>query len=158
MFDKVKGRLGLGCMRLQMIEDEVDKAEFCRMIDMFIEAGFNYFDTAHTYIDGKSELVIRDCLTSRYPREAFVLADKISYWCFEKEEEILPLFERQLERCGVEYFDFYLLHNVYENSINTYTDPKWGIIDYFVQQKREGRIKHLGFSTHSEAGFLEKVV
>ncbi len=156
MFDKVKGRLGFGCMRLQMIEDEVDKAEFCRMIDMFIEAGFNYFDTAHTYIDGKSELVIRDCLTSRYPREAFVLADKISYWCFEKEEEILPLFERQLERCGVEYFDFYLFHCMNHESYEKHT--RCNTFEIVKKLKEEGKIKHIAMSFHDTADFLDMVL
>ncbi len=156
MFDKVKGRLGLGCMRLQMIEDEVDKAEFCRMIDMFIEEGFNYFDTAHTYIDGKSELVVRDCLTSRHPRESYVLADKLSYWCFEKEEDILPLFEKQLERCGVEYFDFYLFHCINHESYEKH--KKCNSFEIVKKLKEEGKIKHIAMSFHDTADFLDMVL
>lgn len=156
MFDKVKGKLGLGCMRLQMVENEVDKAEFCRMIDTFIKAGFNYFDTAHTYIDGKSELVIRDCLTSRYAREDYVLADKISYWCFEKEEDILPLFERQLERCGVEYFDFYLFHCINHESYEKH--KRCNTFEIVKKLKAEGKIKHIAMSFHDTADFLDTVL
>ena len=119
MFDNVKRNFGFGCMRLPMIDGEVDIAECNRMVDSFIANGFNYFDTAHGYIDGKSEKAVKTCLTSRYPRDKYVLANKLSEWFFEKEEEVLPLFEQQLEICGVDYFDFYLLHNVYENSIHT---------------------------------------
>ena len=111
-FDSVKKNFGFGCMRLKMNGDEVDYAEFNRMIDKFIGAGFNYFDTAHGYINGKSETAIRDCLAARYKREDFILANKLSGWFFEKKEEILPLFESQLELCGVEYFDFYLFHSM----------------------------------------------
>ena len=85
MFEKIKRNFGFGCMRLPMKDVEVDKAEFCKMIDTFLAAGFNYFDTAHGYIDGKSETAIRECLTSRYSREDYVLADKLSEWFFETE-------------------------------------------------------------------------
>ncbi len=115
-FEKIKKQLGFGCMRLQMDGDKVDTAEFCRMIDRFMEAGFNYFDTAHGYIDGKSEPAVCECLTSRYDRESFVLADKLSYWSFETEDDVRPLFQTQLERCGVEYFDMYLFHCITRNS------------------------------------------
>ena len=84
-FDEIRKNFGFGCMRLKMNGDQVDYDEFNRMIDRFLEAGFNYFDTAHGYINGKSETAIRDCLVARYPSEAFVLANKLSYWFFEKE-------------------------------------------------------------------------
>ena len=87
-FNKVKGKLGFGCMRLKMAEDKVDYQEFCRMIDTFITSGFNYFDTAHGYIDGKSETAIRDCLVARYNREDYILANKLSDWFFEKQLDI----------------------------------------------------------------------
>ena len=107
MFDNVKRNFGFGCMRLPMKDDQVDTEQVSKMVDRFIEAGFNYFDTAHGYIDGKSEKAVRECLTSRYPRESYVLADKLSTMHFEKKEDIRPLFEKQLSACGVEYFDFY---------------------------------------------------
>ena len=109
-FDKVKGNFGFGCMRLPMKDGEVDREEFTRMVDAFLEAGFNYFDTAHGYLDGKSETAIRACLTSRHPRESYVLTNKLSNNYFQSQEEIRPLFQSQLEACGVEYFDFYLMH------------------------------------------------
>ena len=93
LFENVKKNFGFGCMRLKMIDDKVDYDEFNRMIDAFIAAGFNYFDTAHGYIDGKSETAIRDCLSVRYNRENFVLANKLSDWYFETEEDVVPLFE-----------------------------------------------------------------
>ena len=106
-------KLGFGCMRLPMVggaEGEVNKQEFCRMIDTFLAEGFCYFDTAHGYLGGKSETALCECLTSRYPRDAFILTDKLTTSFFQKSEDILPLFETQLERTGVSYFDYYLLH------------------------------------------------
>ena len=156
MFDKIKGNLGFGCMRLPMVDGEVDKEEFCRMIDTFIDAGFNYFDTAHGYIEGKSEKAIRDCLSSRYKREDFVLANKISYWCFEKEEDVRPLFESQLELCGVEYFDFYLFH-----CLNHEGYPKHKRCNTFETIKKlkdEGKIKHIGMSFHDTAEYLDMIL
>ena len=105
-FTEIKKKLGFGCMRLPMIEGKVDNATFCRMIDTFMENGFNYFDTAHGYLDGASEIAIRECLTSRYPRESYVLTNKLTGSFFKSEEEIRPFFNMQLEACGVEYFDF----------------------------------------------------
>ena len=108
--DKVKKNFGFGCMRLPMSGEEIDKEQFKKMIDEFMDAGFNYFDTAHGYINEKSEPAIRECLAGRYPRESYVLTDKLSGNYFEKEEDIRPLFQSQLKACGVEYFDFYLMH------------------------------------------------
>ena len=106
-------KLGFGCMRLPMMggaDGEVDKREFCRMVDTFLAEGFCYFDTAHGYLNGKSETALRECLTARYPRESYILTDKLTSFFFEKEDDILPLFEQQLEKTGVSYFDYYLLH------------------------------------------------
>ena len=105
-------KLGFGCMRFPKIGDEIDIEQVKRMFDIFMDAGFTYFDTAHVYHSGKSELVVRECLTQRYPREKFMLTTKLSTWNFEKEEDIIPLFEKQLENCGVDYFDFYLFHTL----------------------------------------------
>ena len=156
MLEKVKRNFGFGCMRLPMKDGEVDKAEFSRMIDTFIEAGFNYFDTAYGYIDGKSETAIRDCLTSRYKRESYVLADKLSEWFFQTEDEILPLFEKQLERCGVEYFDFYLLHNLYRKSYVKYKESH--SFEILNQLKKEGKIKHIAISFHDKADVLDFIL
>ena len=111
IFDpKVKKNFGFGCMRLPMQGKEVDMEEFTKMVDAFLAAGFNYFDTAHGYLEGKSEPALKAALTSRYPREDYVLTDKLTSNYFNKEEDIRPFFESQLEACGVEYFDFYLMH------------------------------------------------
>ena len=109
-FEKIQKNFGFGYMRLPMIADEVDVPQTTRMVDMFLENGFNYFDTAHGYINGKSELSIKECLSSRYPRDRYILTNKLSANYFQKEEDIRPLFQQQLDACGVEYFDFYLMH------------------------------------------------
>ncbi len=156
MFDTEKKSLGFGCMRLQMNSDEVDHAEFSRMIDAFLAAGFNYFDTAHGYIGGKSETAIRDCLVARHPRESFILADKISDWFFEREEDILPLFEKQLEKCGVSYFDVYLFHCLTRKSY-----PKHKECHSFEIMKKlrdEGKIRHLAMSFHDSAEVLDMIL
>lgn len=154
--NKIKGNLGFGCMRLPMTDAEVNKEEFCRMIDAFIKAGYNYFDTAHGYIEGKSETAIRECLSQRYPREDFVLANKISYWCFEKEEDILPLFESQLELCGVEYFDFYLFHCLNKESYAKH--QRCNTFEIVKELKKQGKIKHIAMSFHDTADFLDKIL
>ena len=120
-FPEIKKNFGFGMMRLPMVGEEVDIPLTTRMVDAFLSAGFNYFDTAHPYIQGRSELVIKECLTSRYPRDRYVLANKLSGGCFDTEEEILPFFQNQLEACGVEYFDFYLLHAVSAKRDELYT-------------------------------------
>jgi len=140
--------LGFGTMRLPTDEDgaiNMEKTE--ALFDCAMQNGINYFDTAYPYHNGFSEIAVGKIL-SRYPRESYYLADKYPGHQQFSVHDPAAMFEQQLEKCGVEYFDFYLLHNVYENSIDTYLDPRWGIIDYFVEQKRLGRIKHLGFSSH----------
>lgn len=156
IFDKVKGNLGFGCMRLPMVDNEVDKEEFNRMIDAYINAGFNYFDTAHGYIDGKSETAIRDCLSKRYNREDFVLVDKLSYWTFEKAEDVVPLFEKQLELCGVEYFDFYLFHCM--NHTGYEKHKKYNTFDIIKKLKEQGKIKHIAMSFHDTADYLDLIL
>ena len=155
-FEKVKKKLGFGAMRLKMNGDEVDFEEFKRMIDAFIDAGFNYFDTAHGYIDGKSELAIRECLTSRYDREAFVLADKLTEWYINEEKDILPFFENQLERCGVEYFDFYLFHAM--NRTNYEKFKRCNAFEIIKGLKAEGKIRHIAMSFHDTADVLDRIL
>ena len=110
MFEGVHKNFGFGCMRLPMKNGDVDYDEFKKMIDAFIGAGFNYFDTAHGYLQGKSETAIRDCLVKRYKREQFILTDKLTNFFFKTESEVRPFFESQLKISGVDYFDFYLMH------------------------------------------------
>ena len=109
-FAEMKKNFGFGCMRLPMDGEQVDLEQTCKMVDRFLENGFNYFDTAHGYLGGKSETALRECLTKRHKREEYILTNKLTGVYFEKEEDIRPLFESQLEACGVEYFDFYLMH------------------------------------------------
>ena len=109
-FPEIHGNLGFGCMRLPMKGGQVDEDMFSQMADAFIDAGFNYFDTAHGYIGGQSETAIRDCISKRYERSSFILTNKLTDTYFESQEDIRPFFEKQLARCGVDYFDFYLMH------------------------------------------------
>ena len=156
MFENVKRNFGFGCMRLPMVNGEVDKAEVNRMVDAFIDGGFNYFDTAHGYIDGKSEKAVKDCLTSRYPRDRYVLANKLSDWFFEKEEEIRPLFEDQLRICGVEYFDFYLFHALNRSSYKKHKEcNSFKLVEQF---KNEGKVKHIAMSFHDTADILDMIL
>lgn len=120
--DRIKKNFGFGCMRLPMSGDEVDKVQMCQMVDAFLEAGFNYFDTAHGYLQGKSETALRDCLTSRYPRDRYVLTDKLTGSYFKTEADIRSFFQRQLEACGVEYFDFYLMHSQHAGNFGHFRD------------------------------------
>ena len=155
--DKRLSLLGFGTMRLPTHADgSIDEAQVAEMTAYALEHGVNYFDTAYPYHGGESERVIGRVL-SKYPRNSWYLATKypghqISSTGYNPAE----IFEEQLQKCGVEYFDFYLLHNVYEKSMEVYLDPKWGIIDYFKEQKRLGRIKHLGFSCHAETKGLKE--
>lgn len=149
-------RLGFGCMRLPLTADKaIDEGELQRMVDYAIANGVNYFDTAYPYHGGLSEIAIGKAL-GKYPREQWYLASKYPGHQIASSYDPAEIFEEQLKKCGVDHFDFYLLHNVYENSIGVYTDPRWGILDYFKEQKRLGRIRHLGFSTHARPDTLEK--
>lgn len=148
-------KLGFGAMRLPLREDRsIDKPQVATMVEMAMKSGVNYFDTAWPYHDGKSETVIGEAL-SNYPRESWYLADKFPGHQTASSYEPEKLFEAQMKKCNVDYFDFYLLHNVCESSIDIYLDPKWGIGDYFVKQRDEGRIRHLGFSSHAELETLK---
>ena len=155
-FPGVKKNFGFGCMRLPMMDKEVDTVEFSRMVDTFLENGFNYFDTAQGYLEGKSELALKECLTSRHPRESYILADKLSPHMFNSEEDIRPAFERQLEACGVEYFDFYLMHCQQQSNYDKYQSCR--AYEIAQELKAEGKIKHVGFSFHDNAEFLDKIL
>ena len=155
-FPEIKGNFGFGCMRLPMKEKEVDLEQFSQMADKFIQAGFNYFDTAHGYINGKSELAIKECLSSRHDRKEFLLTDKLTGSYFEKEEDIIPFFESQLEACGVEYFDFYLMHA--QNAKNYKKFKECRAYETAAELKRQGRVKHFGLSFHDKAEVLDMIL
>ena len=154
--DKVKKNFGFGCMRLPMNGDQVDIAETTRMVDEFLAQGFNYFDTAHGYIGGKSELALKVCLTSRYPREAYSLTDKLTDSYFKTETDIRPFFESQLEACGVDYFDFYLMHS--QNADNFKKFKACRAYETAFALKAEGRIRHVGLSFHDRAEVLDQIL
>lgn len=149
--------LGFGIMRLPTLPDgSIDEEQTREMVAYAIKSGVNYFDTAYFYLGGQSEGLIGKIL-AEYPRESFYLATKYPGSQYHKPGyKPQEIFEEQLQKCGVEYFDFYLLHNVDEDSMDIFMNPEYGIIDYFKEQKRLGRIKHFGFSCHAEVPGLEK--
>ncbi len=147
---------GFGCMRLPMKAGEVDTAQFTKMVDRFIAAGFTYFDTAHGYLSGKSETALRECLTSRYPREAYTLTDKLTTNFFSKEEDIRPFFDSQLEACGVDYFDYYLMHAQNAEFYKKFVDC--GAYRIAGELKAEAKVKHVGLSFHDKAAVLETIL
>lgn len=155
-FENIKKNFGFGCMRLPMKDGEIDYAEFSRMVDLFMAEGFNYFDTARVYHEGFSETAIRDCIAKRYPRESFILTDKLSDSLFKTEEDIRPLFQKQLESCGVEYFDIYLMHAQNKSSFEKY--KKCRAYEQAFELKKEGKVKHVGISFHDTADVLEEIL
>lgn len=155
-FEKVKRNFGFGCMRLPMDGESVDIAETTRMVDKFLDDGFNYFDTAHGYLGGKSELALKTCLTSRYPRDKYILTDKLTGTFFNKEEDIRPFFFSQLEACGVEYFDFYLMHAQNRDVFKKFRACR--AYETAFKLKEEGKIRHVGLSFHDSAEVLEEIL
>lgn len=157
-FEDVKKNFGFGCMRLPMIENgkDVDIAQTTKMVDTFLEQGFNYFDTAHGYLEGKSELAVKECLTSRHKREEYILTDKLTMAYFKKQEDIRPFFESQLEACGVEYFDFYLMHSQSKDIFEYF--KKCNAYETALELKEEGKIRHFGISFHDKAEVLEEIL
>ena len=154
--ENIKRNFGFGCMRLPMKDGEVDTAEMNRMVDAFLEAGFNYFDTAHGYLQGKSETALKACLTSRYPRSSYILTDKLTADYFHTEEDIRPLFESQLAACGVDYFDFYLMHA--QGAGNYPHFRKCRAYEMAFALKAEGKVRHVGISFHDRAEVLEQIL
>ena len=150
--------LGMGCMRLPVVDGNdavVDQAAVEEMVALAMDHGLNYYDTAWGYHAGHSETAIGKAL-SAYPREKFYLADKFPGYDLSNMGKVREIFEAQLKKCQVEYFDFYLFHNVCEMNIDAYLDPKYGILDYLLQQKKNGRIRHLGFSCHGAMPVLKR--
>ncbi|MBQ3418536.1 MAG: aldo/keto reductase [Erysipelotrichaceae bacterium] len=153
----MNGNFGFGCMRLTLKEDgNVDYDIFSKMVDEYIGAGFNYFDTAHGYLRGKSETAIRDCITKRYDRSKFLLTNKLTDPYFNSEEDIKTFFKQQLEWCGVEYFDFYLMHAQDRNNYKKFTKHK--AYEICSEFKKQGLIKHLGISFHDKAEVLDMIL
>ncbi|MBQ9516286.1 MAG: aldo/keto reductase [Ruminococcus sp.] len=155
-FPEIHGNFGFGCMRLPMKGGKVDYDAFSRMADAFIEAGFNYFDTAHGYIGGQSETAIRDCVVKRYDRDSFLLTNKLTDPYFRSQEDIRPFIEKQLELCGVDYFDFYLMHAQDKNNYQKFKRCKAYETAYALKQ--EGLIRHFGISFHDKADVLDMIL
>ena len=150
--------LGMGCMRLPRTskeEADVNEAETARMVAYAMEHGVNYYDTAWGYHDGNSELVMGRILKN-YPRDSFYLADKFPGYDLDNMPKVEEIFEKQLEKCGVDYFDFYLFHNVCELNIDSYLNEAYGILPYLLKQKELGRIHHLGFSAHGSYDVMKR--
>ena len=157
IYDKINGKFGFGCMRLPKGEDgKVDRARFSEMVDEFMASGLNYFDTAKIYMGGDSEEALRDCLTSRYPRESYVLTDKLTATCFKTAEDLPVLFEAQLKSCGVDYFDIYLMHAQRRDNYPQFKET--GAYEFANELKKQGKIRLLGLSFHDSADFLDEIL
>ena len=143
-------------MRLPMKDEEVDVDETCKMVDYFIENGFNYFDTAHGYLNGKSEKAVKTCLSSRHRRDEYILTDKLTGSFFQTNEDIRPLFEEQLENAGVDYFDFYLMHAQNAREFEKFKRCK--AYETAFALKKEGKVKHVGLSFHDRAEVLDQIL
>ena len=156
--DKKLSALGLGVMRMPVVDGDdarIDEEKAAKMVAYAMEQGINYYDTAWGYHGGNSEIVIGKILKN-YPREDFYLASKFPGYDLANMNKVEEIFEKQLEKCGVEYFDFYLFHNVCEMNIDAYLDEKYGVFDYLMKQKENGRIRHLGFSTHGNLETMKR--
>ena len=156
VFKEVKKNFGFGCMRLPMLNGEVDIEQTKQMVDNFIERGFNYFDTAHGYIGGRSETALKACLTSRYSRDKYLLTNKLTSSYFECQEDIRKTFQIQLDACGVDYFDFYLMHAQNKDNFEKYKRCK--AYETAFELKKEGKVKHVGLSFHDKANVLDKIL
>ena len=150
--------LSLGCMRLPTLDGDdskIDQEATQKMVDYAMENGVNYYDTAWGYHGGNSEIAVGKAL-KKHPRDKFYLASKFPGYDLNNMDKVEEIFEKQLEKCGVDYFDFYLFHNVCEMNVEQYLDPKYRIYDYLMEQKRNGRIRHLGFSAHGDLNVMRK--
>lgn len=153
-------KLGFGTMRLPLLKEgdpkSIDHDQVCRMVDAFLERGFVYFDTAYPYHGEMSEDAVKRCLVERYPREDYLLADKMPILRVKDASEYPQYFEEQLQRCGVEYFDYYLLHNIgKERYVNV---EKYGGFQFMSRMKEQGLIRQMGFSYHDDAQLLDRIL
>jgi predicted aldo/keto reductase-like oxidoreductase len=164
MIEKKIAKLGFGLMRLPMLDGAINMAETQQMVDLFMESGFTYFDTAYVYMGGKSEETARNVLVNRYPRDSFHLATKMPVWILQKTSDMDRIFNEQLQRAGTNYFDFYLLHGLSSvvsdrfPSSNTAKADEFGAWDFLKRIKQEGRAKHIGFSFHDGAEVLDRLL
>ncbi len=153
-------KLAFGMMRLPQLDDNpehVDLEKTCEMVDAFLQKGYTYFDTSYVYHNGKSEEFTRKALVERHPRESFTLATKLPTWAIKSEEDVKRIFAEQLQNCGVDYFDYYLVHNLNSGFYDNIVTP-YHIFEILSEYKKEGKIKHLGFSVHDAPEFLERIL
>ncbi len=156
-FEEVKGNLGFGLMRLPMIGEEIDIKQTCEMADYFLENGFTYFDTAYSYIGGKSEEAVKEVLVKRHPRESFQIATKLPVWELgDDPTKVRSLYETSIQRMGVDYIDYYLLHAVNSDNVKKYNS--YGMFDFVRELKKEGKVKNFGLSFHDTAEQLEPIL
>ena len=152
--------LGFGFMRLPLKDADdptsIDIDKCCELVDIFMDAGFTYFDSARGYHGGKSEWALRKALVERYPRDSFTIATKLPAWLAENAEHARAMFDKSLRECGIDYFDYYLLHNLGESLTPGFEE--YGLWDFCAEKKAEGKIKKFGFSIHDNAEELEKVL
>ncbi len=154
---KTLPKLGFGLMRLPETDGVIDMEQVFEMVDAYMEAGMNYFDTAYVYHGGMSERVVKQALVERYPREAFTVATKLPAWVIHSKEDIEKVFNEQLERTGAGYIDYYLLHSL-EDGDNYTTHEKFGSFEWAMKKKEEGLIRHFGFSFHGSPALLEEIL
>ena len=153
-------KLGFGTMRLpkteETVQDSFDMEQICQMMDYFLEQGFIYVDTAYMYHNYKSEIAVREALVKRHPRDSFLLADKLPVAMISGRDEYVRVFDEQLEKCGVDYFDYYLVHDLTRTSYPGVQEAD--AFGFLMQKKAEGKIRHLGMSCHDNAEFIDKVL
>ena len=150
-------KLGFGLMRLPETDGRIDIDKVAQMADAYMASGFNYFDTAYVYHGGNSEKVVKEAIVKRFPRESFTIATKLPAWFLHSPEDRDKVFEEQLDRCGVDYFDFYLLHSL-EDGNNYDTYEKYDCFNWGIKKRDEGRIRHFGFSFHGTPELLVQVL
>ena len=155
-FPEIQGNLGFGCSRLPVKNGQVDLKQYRRLTDIFLEAGFNYFDTAHDVLDGGAETAFRECVAKRLPRERFVIANKLKESCFMKTPDIRPLFEKQLKNCGVDHFDFYFLDEQNQQNYQIFREQE--AFETVRELKEEGRIRHIGIVFHDSPELLDIIL
>ena len=150
-------KIGFGLMRLPETNEVIDLDKVCKMVDAYLDAGFNYFDTAYVYHGGNSEKTVKEAIIKRHPRDSFTIATKLPAWSIHSFEDRDKIFEEQMERCGVDYFDFYLLHSIEDgNNYDTYV--KYDCFNWGIQKRAEGKIRHFGFSYHGTPELLVKIL
>lgn len=153
-------KLGFGLMRLPLLDKDdntsIDLEQMKKMVDLFMERGFTYFDTAYPYHNGHSETAFREAVVKRHPRESFTVTDKMPIWNINSADDMERIFNEQLERCGVEYFDYYWLHALNKSYYEKV--QQFDAFNFILNKKAEGKIRHIGFSFHDESSLLEKIL